>query len=69
MDIFKSKKFWVLVTGLAALLLNHYADVAPELTEEMAAMVIAYVLGQGIADHGKEKEKVRVTAEIFNKVK
>ena len=59
MDIFKSKKFWVLVTGLAALLLNHYMDVAPELTEEMAAMIMAYVIGQGIADNGKEAKKIK----------
>ncbi len=60
MDIFKSKKFWTMVIGLAALLLNHYMDVAPELTEEMAGIIMAYVIGQGIADKGKEAEKMKL---------
>ena len=55
-----SKKF---VTGLAAIIAAVLNDllgrpVSEEVVLSSLGMVAALVVGQGIADHGKEKEKV-----------
>ena len=52
MGMASSKKF--LVTAATVLLAGFGVD----LPEEMVATVIAYVVGQGIADHGKERAKL-----------
>jgi len=63
-EAIRSKKFWALITGILSVLA---ALIAPKLgaTEEQAsaavtkitALVMSYILGQGVADHGKEKAK------------
>lgn len=59
MDILKSKKFQVLIAGFIILLLQ---ALIPELanlnTQELIALMVAYLVGQGIADTGKEKAKI-----------
>ena len=57
MAILKSKKFWVSVGGVVAVLLSHFFGVAEPTTNEVVALVVAYVLGQGIADAGKNLKK------------
>jgi hypothetical protein len=51
--IFKSKKFWMSVAGVAAVALATYLKVPEQTTLEIAGIIIAYVLGQGLADSSK----------------
>ena len=60
MDLLRSKKFQAALVGLVVVIGKHFI---PEL-DEMAAVVIllpilVYILGQGIADVGKEREHVK----------
>lgn len=59
-DLLKSKKF---MASLASMLVGLAAKVELDLdVQEITAILspaIAYILGQGIADHGKEAEKVK----------
>jgi len=55
----KSKKFWMSVAGALAVVLASTLGVPEETTMSVAGIIIAYLLGQGIADHGKEKELIR----------
>jgi len=57
-DIFKSKKFWVAVVGAIAEVLFVQFDFPTESTITIGGIIIAYIFGQGIADHGKEKAKI-----------
>lgn len=54
--MFGSKKFLAALAGVVAVVL---ADVGMPIPEETIYPVVAYIVGQGIADHGKEREKVR----------
>ena len=59
MTIFKSKKFWMACVGIVAMVVSSFI---PAITEEMimgiAGIIISYIIGQGIADNGKEAEKI-----------
>ena len=55
MAILKSRKFYVSIAGVIAVLLAHFLNIAETTTMEIAGIVIAYVLGQGLADIGKSK--------------
>ena len=52
-----SKKFWAAVAGVAVPIVNHYLDLG--LTTEVVMQIVgpigAYILGQGLADLGKNK--------------
>ena len=54
-----SKKFWAVVGGIALIIIN---GAMPELTNlnngEIVTLIVSYVLGQGIADFGKERAKI-----------
>ena len=57
--MFRSKKFQaavigVIVAGIAELGLN----VPPETVTTIVSPFLAYIVGQGIADHGKERAKI-----------
>ena len=55
-----SKKFVVFVSGsIAAYLLKYKINVDPVLVEGFIAALVAYLLGQGLADVGKEAAKVK----------
>ena len=59
-EIFTSKKALATAVGIIAPALKFFGVDIP--TEELIAfvgLIGAYVVGQGVADHGKEKEKVR----------
>lgn len=54
--LFTSKKFWVMVGGLVAVVLvaavpslEQYQEQIPELV----ALIASYIIGQGLADFGK----------------
>jgi len=51
--ILKSKKFWVTILGIGSIALIMDMDKA----RLIAQLVMAYVIGQGMADFGKEKNK------------
>lgn len=59
MELLKSKKFQALVVGLLVLLVQQYIPGLDEAkTTEVVALIVAYIIGQGLADFGKEKAKV-----------
>ena len=56
-QLFTSKKFWMAVIGILVTILvtavpalEQYQDKLPE----MIYLLVAYILGQGLADFGKE---------------
>jgi len=60
MKILKSKKFQALIVGVIVLVLMELIPALDEAhTTEVVALIVAYIIGQGIADHGKEAELVR----------
>lgn len=58
-DILKSKKFQAMIIGLALSVICHYLGL--EVNEILAvdSPILAFILGQGIADHGKETELIK----------
>jgi len=52
-----SKKFWASVVGAAVPVLNHFFDLglSPEVVIQTIGPIGAYILGQGLADFGKNK--------------
>ena len=60
-SLFSSKKFIGFFIGLLTLIASKVGlDV--ELTQEIAAITASYLVGQGVADHGKEKVKAEKEA-------
>ena len=58
-DMLGSKKAIAMIVGLVVSFAGKYALQLP--TEELAAVlspVLAYILGQGVADVGKEKARI-----------
>lgn len=55
MDLIKSKKFQMAVAGIIVVIIANYI---PEIDEaevrNVVGLVIAYIVGQGLADFGKE---------------
>jgi uncharacterized protein involved in cysteine biosynthesis len=60
MDILKSKKFQASIVGVIVVIISNFI---PEIDEaeinKIVALVISYVIGQGLADFGKEGKKLR----------
>lgn len=54
-DLFKSKKFLVALAGVVAITVAHLTGIGVEPIEKVLYIVIAYILGQGVADIGKAK--------------
>ena len=54
-----SKKFWAAVFAATAPLFNHYLHLGltPEVMMQITGPVFAYILGQGLADLGKNKKQ------------
>jgi len=52
-----SKKFWASVIGALVPVLNHFFDfgLSPEAVLQTVGPIAAYILGQGLADLGKNK--------------
>lgn len=58
-DLFSSKKFLVMLSGVIVFVsarLSHALD--PADVDRLLALVASYIVGQGIADHGKEAAKI-----------
>ena len=57
MDLLKSKKFWTAVLGVAAVIISTVTGLPEEAVLTIGGMVIALLLGQGLADFGKFNTK------------
>lgn len=57
MSLLKSKKFWVSISGVVAVIVSHLFGVGESAVLEVTGIVIALVLGQGLADLGKNATK------------
>ncbi|MDE0073477.1 MAG: hypothetical protein OXR82_05430 [Gammaproteobacteria bacterium] len=53
--MFGSKKFLTALTGVAVVV---FENLGVPISEEALLPLVAYIVGQGIADHGKERAKV-----------
>ena len=69
-DLFDSKKFRVLLIGIVLNILLYFdvlkdldATSKQELILSIDGLIAVFILGQGIADHGKEAAKVQVAAK------
>lgn len=58
MGIFKSKKFWLAIGGVVAVVVSHFFGVAEDTVNQVVAIVVAAVLGQGLADFGKSVKQI-----------
>lgn len=57
LDFFKSKKGWALMTGISSLLLFHFFEIPEDVSNKFLGMIGAYIVGQGMADIGKNLPK------------
>ena len=48
-----SKKFWMSIAGVIAVVLSDTAGIPENQTLMIAGIIIAYILGQGMSDSGK----------------
>jgi len=51
-----SKKFWMAIAGVVAVVLSNTAGIPEEQTLMIAGIIIAYILGQGLADSAGKNE-------------
>jgi uncharacterized membrane protein (DUF441 family) len=64
-EFLTNKKFIVAAAGvIIAFSAKHGLNLDPETTQYIVGIVIAYLIGQGIADNGKEAAKVNAVAEV-----
>ena len=61
-QLLTSKKFTAMVIGIAATFLATRFGLDEAATQEVMKVIIAYIIGQGIADHGKEAVKEEAAA-------
>lgn len=58
MDLIKSKKFQMAIAGMIVVIVTSYI---PEIDEDaltkIVGLIVAYIVGQGLADFGKEAKK------------
>ena len=61
--LFGSKKFMAALASALAVLINELtgAHISEDALLAMLSPMLAYIVGQGIADHGKEKAKIDKT--------
>lgn len=60
-----SKKFVAAVVGIVLAIAGRYGfNLDPELVRELVYILIAYIIGQGIADHGKDAAKINAAVEV-----
>ena len=69
LELIKSKKFAAVVTGcainLSVLVAAKFGigeEQAATIATQVSGIIMTYIIGQGIADHGKEAKKVEIAA-------
>jgi hypothetical protein len=64
MGIFQSKKFRAALVAIVVAIGSHYIPGFPEgAATEVVAVLVAYIIGQGIADNGKEAALVEAVSK------
>jgi len=58
-DAFTSKKFLATVIGALVVAVGQALGLSEDQSLKISGMIIAYVVGQGVADHGKETAKIQ----------
>ena len=58
MELFKSKKFVMAMAGVVAVVVGHFYAPGEAMVMQVAGLIMAYIVGQGIADNGKEAAKI-----------
>lgn len=53
-----SKKLLMAIAGVVSVALGEFLGVPEEASMQILAIVVSYILGQGIADLGKEAKKI-----------
>ena len=62
-DLFGSKKFLATLVGILSVLIGKIGwNIADETLTQVVALVASFVVGQSIADFGKEKAKIEAAA-------
>jgi len=54
MKLIKSRKFWMAIAGVGAVVGAEQFGLSQDTIMKVASMFVAYLLGQGMADFGKE---------------
>ena len=54
----RSKKLWATVVGILGVILSTTLGLPRETVAEITGLLASYLIGQGIADHGKEAAKI-----------
>lgn len=66
-QLLTSKKFVAMIAGLIVTLLAKLKfNVDPTTIAELVAMIVAFILGQGVADSGKEAAKINAVSAGAN---
>ena len=60
MEIVRSKKFWTMIAGLIVIVSSKLGlNLSEQTILEVIGLLSAYIVGQGIADNGKEAAKIQ----------
>ena len=57
-EILRSKKAQAFILGIIAVALSKLVGLGDEEVNKIVGLIATYILGQGIADHGKEAAKI-----------
>jgi hypothetical protein len=58
MGVLKSKKVWATAIGIVVSIVGHFKPELQEVVQQVLYSLMAYVVGQGIADVNKPKPSV-----------
>ena len=56
-ELIKSKKFWAAVAGLVGMIIAELTGMDETTIVGFLGVIVSYIIGQGLADKGKEAEK------------
>ncbi|MCB0509694.1 MAG: hypothetical protein KDC82_02945 [Bacteroidetes bacterium] len=59
-EVFGSKKFLAGLGGIIAVLLHKFFNIPEDTTMQIVGLIASYIIGQGLADFGKEKAKIEM---------
>lgn len=58
MDLLKSKKFQMAIAGVIVVIVTSFVpEVDKDALTQIVGLIIAYIVGQGLADFGKEAKR------------
>lgn len=64
-SLLSSKKFVAFLIGVVISIGGRYGvNLDPDVVREVIGLTIAYIIGQGIADHGKDAAKINAAVEV-----